>query len=146
MDNTGLSAVAAAADAVSQKDHEQAIVTTATTNREMGEKAGAAAAKARISTILSAKEAAGRDELARHLAFNTDMAAVDAVATLAAAPKASAPASGAPQALLDAAMAATPTPKVSAEDVTSHDSMNAGLAASVTRQLAKINKAPIQRQ
>lgn len=46
--------------------------------------------KARIKTILTSAEAAGRTELAEHLAYDTDMAADAVVALLSKAPKAEA--------------------------------------------------------
>ncbi len=48
--------------------------------------AAAAAAQTRIAAILDSPEAAGREGLARHLAFKTAVPAEDARATLAAAP------------------------------------------------------------
>lgn len=52
--------------------------------------AGASAAdeRARVSAILTSAEAEGRETLAKHFAFNTDMSADAARAALAAAPKA----------------------------------------------------------
>ncbi len=47
-----------------------------------------AAAKARIKAITTAEAAGGREALARHLAFETDLSAEAALAALAAAPKA----------------------------------------------------------
>ena len=49
----------------------------------------AADTQARIKAILSHEEAAGRETLAQHLAFNTANSVEDAVATLMASPKAS---------------------------------------------------------
>ena len=46
-----------------------------------------AAAQARIGAILSSEEATGREALARHFAFDTQMSADDAVAALKVAPK-----------------------------------------------------------
>lgn len=48
--------------------------------------------KARIKGIMTHDEAKGREGLAEHLAYNTDMSVEDAVATLTASPKAEAPA------------------------------------------------------
>jgi hypothetical protein len=47
------------------------------------------AAKARVSAILDHEEAKGREELAKHLAFSTDMTPEAAAALLKASPKAS---------------------------------------------------------
>ncbi|ACL55632.1 S49 family peptidase [Methylobacterium nodulans] len=55
--------------------------------RTAGEAVGATAAKVRIKAILGSDEAKGRQDLAEHLAFDTDMAAEAAVAVLAKAPK-----------------------------------------------------------
>ena len=55
--------------------------------KSLGEKEGAAKAAARIAAILDHKAAAGRTELARHLAFKTSMSAEDATAALEASPQ-----------------------------------------------------------
>jgi signal peptide peptidase SppA len=47
--------------------------------------------KTRIKGIMTSDEAKGRESLAEHLAFNTDMSVDDAVATLKASPKAATP-------------------------------------------------------
>lgn len=52
-----------------------------------GDDKAASAERSRIDAILSHKEAAGRDDLARHLALKTGMSARDAGNILAAAPK-----------------------------------------------------------
>lgn len=78
-----------------------------------GLKEGAAAATARVKTILTSAEAEGRGELASHLAYDTEMAADAAIALLAKSPKASPAAAGSP---LERAMAAAGTPGVRAED------------------------------
>lgn len=51
-----------------------------------GRKAGATEAKERVGAILNAEEAKGRETLASHIAFKTDMSADDAKAMLAASP------------------------------------------------------------
>lgn len=56
----------------------------------------AADERARIQSILSAPEAQGREDMARHLAFSTAMAPAEAVALLAVAPVAAPPAPPAP--------------------------------------------------
>jgi signal peptide peptidase SppA len=65
-----------------------ALEAAAARGRAEGDKAGRQAERARIKGIISAPEAAGRADLANHLAFDTDMAAESAVKALAAAPKA----------------------------------------------------------
>lgn len=52
-----------------------------------GIREGQVAAAKRISDILGSPEAVGREDLAKHLAFNTDMAAEGAVATLTVSAK-----------------------------------------------------------
>lgn len=70
--------------------------------------------RARMSAILGHAEAAGRDELAKHLAFNTDMSAEAAAAVLAVSPKVAAPAAPAANTDtgLDRAMRAAGTPGI----------------------------------
>lgn len=69
--------------------------------------AAVAADRSRTKAILTSPEAAGREDLANHLAYDTEMSADAAIAMLAKAPKpAAAAATGAPTALA-AAMAAT---------------------------------------
>lgn len=68
---------------VEQAVHEQAV---ADARAE-----GAAAATTRIGAILGSEEAKGREDLANHFAFKTNMSAEDAVAALAVSPKAEAP-------------------------------------------------------
>ena len=76
------------------------------------------AERARCAAILNHAEAAGRSDLAAHLAFETDMSADAAGKMLAKAPKAqaAAPAAAAPADPLAAAMAAAGTPGVGADD------------------------------
>lgn len=52
-----------------------------------GREAGASGERARIAGILTHEEAAGREQLARHLAFSTSMKAEDAANVLAASPR-----------------------------------------------------------
>ncbi|WP_184152850.1 S49 family peptidase [Sphingobium lignivorans] len=65
--------------AVDQAAHEKAIADAATT--------AAAAMQARIGGILQHEEAKGREELANHFAFATDMSVEAAAAALATAPR-----------------------------------------------------------
>lgn len=58
------------------------------TARAQGERTGRAAERARISAILTAEVAAGREALAQHLAFESDMSAEQATAMLGKSPKA----------------------------------------------------------
>jgi hypothetical protein len=129
---------APAADAgISQEDHAQAVAAATQTAAS----AAAQAAQTRIKSILGAKEAKGRDELASHLAFNTQLSADDAVATLAAAPKAAAPASGGGASRLDALMLQEGQPKVDAAESGPLDH-GAALGAALKRQLGKLGKEP----
>jgi signal peptide peptidase SppA len=82
MSTTDTSAVEQAAAA-----NEQAVAAA----RAEGAKDAAAAMQARIGAILQHEEAKGREDLAKHFAFATDMTVEAAAAALAAAPKAAAP-------------------------------------------------------
>ena len=135
-----IDAVAAAADAVSKTDHETAVATATATAKAAGEKSGAQAAQERIKAILTHKEAAGRDALASHLAFSTVVTVEDAAAMLAAAPKSEA---AKPGSRLDALMEKE-QPKVEIAETSGPAAVSAGLAAAVTKQLAKIGKTPLK--
>jgi signal peptide peptidase SppA len=67
----------------------------------------------RIQAIMESEEANGRESMAKHLAYNTDMAAEDAVDMLKTAPVAVAN----PESPLDMAMANTEQPEVGSDDV-----------------------------
>lgn len=124
---SGLSAVAAAAlgsDAVSKKDHESAVAKASADAKVSGEASGAAAAKTRIKAIMGSEQAKGREALASHFAYDTDLPTEAAVAALDKAPKAAAPVepdkkpapliAGAPNPQVDAAVAAKPADDFSA--------------------------------
>jgi len=91
--------------------------------------------RARIKGILASDEAAGRDDLAKHLAFDTDSTVDAAVAMLKVAPKAAAAATGFEK--LDAAMKAEGNANVGAdsdngeksEDEKSYEALMAGARA-----------------
>ncbi len=68
----------------------------------------------RVKTITTSAEATGREALASHLACNTDMSAVDAIATLAASPVAAPAQAAAGATPFSAAMDATVNPNVGA--------------------------------
>lgn len=97
MKNTSLAAaVQAAVGAVAPVEQAAAANpdTTAAANatalenaRAEGAREGAAAERARVAGILNANEAQGREQLARHLAFSTDMTPEAAAAVLAASPR-----------------------------------------------------------
>lgn len=72
---------------ISKADHEAAVAAAL----KSGTDAGAKAAQTRISAILGLESAKGRDDLARHFAFNTDMTTEAADAALKVAPAAAAP-------------------------------------------------------
>ena len=78
-----------------------------------GIKAGATAERERIKTITTHADAAGRAEMANHLAFETDMAADAAVALLGKSPKVAAGESG--KSALEQAMAAAGDNGISAD-------------------------------
>lgn len=114
---SGLSAVATAAlgaDAVAKKDHDAAVAKAKADGVTEGKAVGATEAKARIKAITGSEHAKDRETLAAHLAYDTDMSAESAIATLQAAPKAvAAPIATAPVAPLKAAGEA-PNPSVDA--------------------------------
>lgn len=71
--------------------HESAVAAAraegVSAGRMEGEKTGATAERTRVAAILDHESASGRETLARHFAFKTDMAPEAAQAALAAAPK-----------------------------------------------------------
>lgn len=79
------------------------------TARAEGERTGRETERVRVSAILTAEAAQGREELAQHLAFDTDMSAEQATAMLSKSPKAAATA---PASRLDEAMARTEQPGI----------------------------------
>lgn len=101
---SGLSAVLAAItgkqptlDAIPRTDHMAAIESAVTQAFGEGEKAGqtlatmaVTAERTRVKAIMGGDNAKGREQLAAHFAFDTDMTAESANAALAAAPKAEA--------------------------------------------------------
>lgn len=88
-------------------------ITAAATAKQHGVPEAVANERARMAAILESPEAAGRETLARHLAFKSDMTAEAAAAVLAAAPKEVAPATPAATASpLQAAMRAAGTPGI----------------------------------
>lgn len=82
---------------------------------------GATAAKARIGAIMALPEAKGREALANHLAFNSDMDAEAVKAVLAAAPEAAAPVAPTP------APETTPAPAAAAPASTAAEQFNTAL-------------------
>ncbi|MGU3539989.1 S49 family peptidase [Methylobacterium sp. A54F] len=72
---------------ITQAAHDAAVETA----RADATKAGESTAKTRIKAILGSEEAKGRQDLAEHLAFDSEMSADAAIAVLAKAPKAAAP-------------------------------------------------------
>lgn len=75
----------------------------------------AAATKKRIGDIMGLDEAKGRDELAKHLAFSTELTVDQVKAALGAAPKPMAAAPPAKPNALEAAMQNQPNPQVGAD-------------------------------
>lgn len=100
-----------------------------TAGKAAGAKEGKEAERQRVAAILGCDEAKGRDKLAQHLAFKTDMSADDAKAMLAAAPKEAAAAPALPDALT-AAMASVKNPQVGVD--TSADASGGDDAAKAT--------------
>lgn len=86
------------------------------------------AANVRAQAILNHADAKGREDLARHLAFETEMSADAATAMLGKAPKAAeAPASR---------LGVVPDPKVTAGEQAGQDDPGVGLIAAVDRLVA----------
>ena len=86
------------AESENRKEHEmtdeEKAAMIANAKAEGAKEATAAATKAatdRIAAILGSEEATGRDDLAKHFAFNTEMSAESAVAALKVSPRATAP-------------------------------------------------------
>lgn len=92
-----------------------------------GTAAGATAERGRIKAILTHAEAEGRQDLAQHLAFDTDMSAEASVAILAKTPKAEPAAAKSP---LEAAMAAAGSPGIRSEEVVSGSGAPTTISAS----------------
>lgn len=106
-DNTGDDEMTTQVETVEMAVHEQAVATA----RAEGE----TAAQARIAAILGSDEATGREPLAQHFAFKSNMDAESAIAALAAAPKAAAEPAPAPAPNgFNAAMEQTINPEVGA--------------------------------
>lgn len=81
--------------------------------------------RARVAAIIGSEDAKGREPLAQHFAFQTEMPAEAAVAALKAAPKAEA---AAPPNRFEAAMAGVRNPQVGADDTAGGDDANAAIA------------------
>jgi len=73
---------------VEQAVHDKAVADARAEGHAEGVTAGRKEAQERISAILGADEATGRETLAQHFAFKSDMSAEAAVAALAVSPKA----------------------------------------------------------
>lgn len=80
-----------AVDTIARADHEAAVAAARAEGEASGRKAGRTEAHARVKAILGAEEAKGREALASHFAFETEMAAEAAVAALKVSPAAAAP-------------------------------------------------------
>lgn len=93
--------------------------------------------QARCEAIITSEAAEGRKELAHHLAFKTQMSADEALSVLAAAPKQEATASASDATALDAAMAATEQPNISAMAVDSEPSEAAAFVESYQKVTGK---------
>jgi hypothetical protein len=136
----GLAAVHAAAETVIGRSPAAALVESAAPLADaVAELTFVSAERARIAAIVSAPEAKGRESLANHLAFNTDMAPADAITILKAAPAA---AEAKPASRLDQVMQGFRPHVDSAEHADDATSQSAGLHAALTRELKKLGKAP----
>ncbi len=69
------------------KEHDEALAAATATGVKTGEKAGAIAMQARIKGIMASEEASGRNALAEHMAYETDMTIEASVAMLSKSPK-----------------------------------------------------------
>lgn len=87
-DNQGEPEMTTPVETVDKAVHDAAVAEA----RAAGVTEGAAAMQTRIGAILGSEDAKGRETLAQHFAFKSDMPADAALAALAAAPKAEAPA------------------------------------------------------
>lgn len=93
-----------------KEDLERARAEGHTAGHAAGLTAGATAERVRVSAILDADTAKGRETLAAHFAFKTDLAVDVANAALAAAPvAAAAPAASTAASIAERALAAAPT-------------------------------------
>lgn len=77
---------------ITQAAHDAALALTRTEAENSGKGIGANEAKGRIKAILGSEEAKGREDLAQHFAFDSDLPAEAAIAALTKAPKAAPPA------------------------------------------------------
>jgi hypothetical protein len=147
--NRGLAAIAAAAedvnaDLAASRDAANAATAAAhavAAARAEGTREGASSAatgeRARIAAIVNAPEAKGREGLANHLAFNTELAPAAAIEMLKVAPIA------APERVsrLDGKV---PAPQIDAiESGQGGRDATAGLRAAVIRQIEKLGKKPL---
>ena len=96
-------------------------------------KSAAAAERQRIAAIMDSPEAKGRENLAKHLAFNTSDSVAKAAAILKASPKAAQGSNFA------ANMAAVDNPTVGAS-APAADPVLDGFAAATMRRYGKVNK------
>jgi hypothetical protein len=144
-ENTGLAAVAAAAQtkpAVVEPGTEtattadkfaaaRAVLAEATQKGEKaGEKAGQTTERIRVGAIIGAPEAKGREELARHLALETDMPAEQAIAALKKAP------------IEKTSRLSPPSPQVDATEGAATFDHKVELGAAMDRALAKRGLKP----
>jgi hypothetical protein len=122
----------------SPEEHAAALLEAKTEGKKEGTVAAATGERARIAAIVNAPEAKGREGLANHLAFSTELAPAAAIEMLKAAPVA------APEktSRLDGKV---PTPKVDAVESGAQRDRAAGLSAAVVHQLEKIGKKPLAR-
>jgi hypothetical protein len=120
---------------LSQEEHAAALLEAKAEGKKEGNVAAATGERARIAAIVNAPEAKGRESLANHLAFSTELAPAAAIEMLKAAPVA------APEktSRLDGKV---PAPKVDAVESGAQRDRAAGLSAAVAHQLEKIGKKP----
>lgn len=143
MNKSGLAAVAAAVSgAAADTTATEAVVVQPAAAAPVNDNkpSGAAAERARIGAIINAPEAKGRETLATHLAFETELSVEASIGMLKAAPVAQPAAAAASR--LDRAMENF-RPQVDVAEAGAADKdRGAALSAAVDRQLAKVGVKP----
>lgn len=132
LDKTAASA--AAIDAARAEGRAEGKTEGHTKGHAEGMKAGAAEMQTRCKAILASEDARGREELAHHLAFDTDMTAEAATAVLGKSPKATAAGNR-----FEAAMGAVANPQVGPDASGIDPNSPEALAASVVASFKPAN-------
>lgn len=133
--NKGTAVPGANAETVTKAEHDAAVASAHSAGHTEGVKAGTKAERERIGAVLGHDNAKGRESLAQHFAFKTEMPAEAAIEALAAAAPAAA---AAPQPKTHRLDALVPNPKVDADAPAGADAQVAGLNAAVDRIVASV--------